>query len=601
MSLVDGTFKPAGVSVLLEAPIFKFAPVYGHLREFRRFAGAGIGMATVQFPMYHAQDTTLQMGTRLKIYVDGVLLFRGTIGEGPFDIADNSDEIAIMAFDDKWDMSANIIGQYGIGTQGTPAGATGFADVGFNIVFNPDGMPNKKNGSLEFNSGTGAVYWTCKDILQFLFQYYVASSVATVSATAIGTSANWLKKPNNVELVGMDALKAIDTVVQLAGESWGLVPGENASAFTRVAPGSGTAREIRLFPPKGKSKTDSATIYHPSSVQVGLSVRECRDVYQAKSAPRLVEHTYEAQGSNPLLTQVSGFKDKEYSRRYKVDVTKYGDHHLGQSLTAGSKPKKMLAHLLTRINAAGTAYLSATEIALDDTLRAAKQVEEPFVYIAQTTSRGNAKLVVGGCRVDHEAGTVDFKDIVKIMRDSDDTGESMNEDWPQAVRIIDWSFMGVWLTIVTVLEVPEFAVTDTASTYLPRSFNAVIERRDLIPEARYKAVLPDLSNNGHNATIEVGATEEKYVDITTQLADVVANAIAATPRIDVPVTASFPFVPTINLGDNLVAKGRTLGTTGKEVVVELTYSFTNGMPDELGVTARAIVADMDASKFIRGR
>jgi hypothetical protein len=257
------------------------------VHEVSVFAGATIGQAVVGWPARYASDASMEMGKSVRLRIGSKTAFRGVVGQMLGTIDPDDDSIGVLLYDDKWLLNSRTVGQVGIGTQG--GGAGGFADVGFQVVFNRAGAPNKNPDSLDFNTGSTAVYWTCKTVLQFLFAYYVPDGF-TLDASAF--SAAYDRAPTDLDLRWMKALDAIDTVVSIAGESWGLTYQTSGSTFVSVRPGAGDQKRVRLFAPKGGARAESAGETVAQNATISKSIRTVRDRYQAVSAPVVKEHTY---------------------------------------------------------------------------------------------------------------------------------------------------------------------------------------------------------------------------------------------------------------------------------------------------------------------
>jgi len=583
-------YSPLPVVINLSSAVFaNTGPVQGVIRSISRYAGAAIGTAVVGYPGHYAKDAQPDMGDTATLYVGGRVAFRGVVGDAPMDIAENVDEVELRLFDDKWQMQANTIGQLGIGTEGSPAGSWGWPCVGFEVVFNKDGKPNKHYTDLTFLTGAAGDWWTLKDILEFVFTHYIASSAATLDTNELSSAYDRI--PSHLSLVGMDGLAAVDAVVQLAGESWGLTPGGSASRFVPVVPGSGTQRTVRLFAPKAGRKATEANFYFARECTGGTSIRRVRDAFQALSAPIVKEHTYSNKGADPLLTPVN-LKDKEYHARWRVDRTKYEEHSLGYDLAAGCDPKPWLPHLVTRLAQAGDAYLTKADIDTDPGKANSPRLPKPLVWVSLDGTEAKARLCTGGIRIDTEHCTLDLKPQLDLMPDTGDTPEQIDIT---GINIV--TTLGIWFTVCTVLEIPDSEESATGSQFLPRTFYQVIHKPDLVPERRQDVWLPDLAgNNNAVSKVAVGASE-KYIDISDKLEDAVEAAMAASPRIETPVVATFPFVPPFNIGDRLDIGGRNIRTTGNEVVIEISYQFHEAVPSAVRVKASSVAVGIDPERF----
>lgn len=595
------TFLPSITTVHFAGRVVDYFPNFPVIHKIELHAGATIGSAVVSFPTHYASDASPQMGQAVRLAVGGTTVFRGIVGDVPFTIGDREDAVQMLLFDDKWLLQGKIIGQIGIGTQPatplTDVGKYGFTAVGFDVIFNKDGKPDKDPLNLDFSHASTAVLWTLKDIMLFIFFYYVPATVATISTTMLGTNYN--RKPSHLSLAGKTALQAINDVASCAGESWGLKPGEAASTFTFVRPGSGTARIINMPRPKGGARADSSTQYWPSSCRGGKSVKVSKDVFQVVSANVLKEHTYSNVGDDPLLKLDTEFKLKGYAARFSVDVTKYKAHNLGENLVAGSQPKKWKPNLLTRAIADGSGYLDKISIDANEALLSNEQINKPICWVSLDGTEENARLLTGGMAVNVDKGLVVFKPEVQLMPDPDPVDGSVSDE-PERMAIADWSLVGIWLTVVTQLEMPDSVQSEDSSRYLPTHFHQVIRKPDLIPERREHVWLPDPLSTDNNATIiaeDPEDEEEKYVDVEAKLQDVLDAALAQTPEVESPLEFDFPFFPLFNIGDKIVFTGRNMGVTGNEVVISIGYDVHESY--QTRVKATNIVARVDWDEYVK--
>jgi len=595
MSLAHGVYTPPQVHLTLEGIVFNVGAATASLWEVTRFAGSAIGSAVVSYPARYARDAAPDVGKEARVRLSSQTIFRGVVGNAPFEVDPGTDEVQLVLYDDKWLMAAMIVGQQGVGTQGTPAGADGFKDVGFDLVFNRDGKPNKDPATRDFNTGSTAVLWTLKDILLWIFDYYMPSDSATISADTLGSGTPYSRSPANLTLIGQTGLQAVDTVVRLAGESWGLAPGKAISSFVRVRPNAGTQRAARMAAPNSGGRATDATQYHAGGLRVDKSVRNLRDVYQAVSGPAVKETTYSTDGADALLSRVSGFADPKYAARYEVDVTKYSANNLGMDLSSGARPKPWLKHLVTRLNAAGSAYLSAADISGNAALALQPGLQDPFVWVSLDGTEAAARLCTGGVRIDTENALLDFESKVELAVDSDDDPEEVT------IESADWTDIDVWLTVATVLRVPQYVETDAGNRYLPTAMFQTIEVGDVAPERREDSWLPDLAGSNNAVSKIAPGSEETYVDIEQRLEDAIDAALDATPEIETPVRIRYPFMPRVDIGDRVSVKGRSVGLTGKEVVTEIRYRFVDGRPNEVAVSASNVMASMDPDQFVEAQ
>lgn len=582
----SGVFKPLDATLVLTDQIANEWPVHSTIDKIEQFAGAAIGSASVRYPANHAEAITRDLGNVGRIKIGATTIFRGRIGHGPIAIGEGDDEVQIVLFDDKWAMQGRVVGQPGIGTQGTPTGVAGFKDVGFEVCFNKDGRPNKDPSSYDFNTGATAEYWTVRDVLHFLFLYYVPSSVATISATEIAHDAYELA-PTHLYIVGQTALQAVDAAVKLIGETWTLVPGTSVSTFKAIRRDSGTVRKVRLFRPGGHAKVTAATEDHAQEAYVSLSIKDCKDVFYAVSAPVVQETTYST--ANELLARNTSYLDKEYQTQFRVDVSKYLTNNLGRNLSAGSKPKPWRPDLVTRMNSSASDYLTAAQIAASPALQNNKRVEIP-VWVSRDGTTPERKFIVGGYRINALEGTIEFKSVLQAAVAAGKDAE--------ALTISDWSAAAVWLTVATVLETPESTVSSNAA-YLDTPMYATISKRDLVPEKRRDAMLPYLASTPHAVVTVAYEATESYVAVTDLLQDIADGAAAAAPDVETPLSARLPFFPAWQVGDRVELAGRDLGTSGNETIVSLVYDVHHSYMTTIEATN--VFSAIDPAKFVRRR
>lgn len=587
-TMAMGVYQPPRARADFDGIMVSYFPAIVAVKRVELMAGAAIGTAVISYPSHYASDATPQMGKGVRLMIGSRVIFRGVIGEGPFEIGDGSDELDLILFDDKWLMSRKTIGQQGIGTMPSSVpGFYGFNDVCFDVIFNRDGKPNKDSSSLDFITDSTAVFWTLKDVMRFIFQYYIDSGDAQLSPARLGSGYD--RKPVHLNLVGQTALQAVDTVAQMAGESWGLVPGSTTSSFVAVKPGSGTSRSVFFFRPKAGGRSDFATTWHVKGGRSSLSIKDCKDDYIAMSGPIVKEHTYSSKGTNPLLVQNTSYEDptKEHVAQFTVDVTKYAVHTLGPALSAGSRPKKWHRELVTRLNADRDGYVSKASIEANPQYRHNDRLAKPFLWVSLDGTESEARLCTGGFRINSDHGTIEFKAKLDLWPDDGDQEES--------VLVDDWSAVGIWLTIATVIGLPKTSETPTASAYLPKKFYQVIMKHDLVPEQRGVVWLPKMGGT-NNEVDHVSATTEEYVDVEDQLDEIVDGAIEQTSAIETPVDLEFPFMPEVDIGDRISVHGRDFSLSGNEVVTQISYDIHDAY--DVKIKATNVLAGVDPEKFM---
>lgn len=588
--LTNGVFVPLPATLWLQNKLFRSFPVNANIKTIEQFAGATPGTALVTYPSEPADNTTRQMGSRAWIKIGGSTVFRGAVAHGPFAISVDQDEVQLVLVDDKWRMAGNKIGQYPIGTQGSPAGSLGFKDVGFDVTFNKDGKPNKQTSALDFTNSTTADFWTLADIMEFIFQYYVPTTIASLETSVLNTSS-YERIPTHLSLFGQTAVQAVNTIAELAGESWSLRPGDSRSEFCRVYPDGGTVRQVNLFASKSGGQAVNASERHASECNVALSVENVHDKYQVFSSLIVKESVMTNTGSDPLLTRVANFKHKEYAARFTVDVSKYEANNLGKNLSSGAQPKAWLTDLVTREKSDGSGYHTAAEITANEALLKNKRADVA-IWISLDGTEANAKLCVGKYKIDVKHALIDFEARPEIM---DDKGKGRHQ-----VDVTDWSTIGIWMTVATVLETPEIVVS-AEDAFLPDSQYELINKTDLVPERRQNSWLPDLSVTDNPNAISKLATsaEEKYVDVTARLTEVIDSSLAQSPEVESPIDIVLPFYPVWQVGDKVTIAGRDSGANGNEVITAITFNVHHDY--ETRIQASNVMKSIDPEKFIQKR
>lgn len=554
-ALNSGLFIPRSARIFFASQNFNNLPVECVISHLETHAGSTPGMAVLRFANQPADNVSRQMGSRARVDINGMTIFRGIVLTAPITVNVDADEIELMLIDEKRMLSNNVIGQVDIGT----VTDHGFTDVGFDIIFNKESMPNKGT-AYDFDVSSLAAYWTLRDILQFVFDNYIDPTLMTLSGAEVAHAA-WDATPHDLTLIGQTPAQALDTLSELAGETWAAIVNDTSMAYRSVRPGNGTVRRISLFRPWSNAKADSASEDSTNDLRVEVTIQNAKDMFNVHSAPIVLESVYSKE--NSLLTRNSTFADKEYQCRFGVNRGFYAANGLGADRSALAAPKPWLTTLLTRMKSDMSGYLTASEIAADPTLLRNARVEIP-VWISTTGDLADAKLCLDGYRLDAKDCTIDFKTKVHVLPE---TGTD-----PESVDIEDFDLLGIWATVATILEFPETYVTAGGSAYLADHIHQLIQLTQLTPERRFNAWLPDLAGNNNSISTIAASAEEKYLDVSTQLKAAGDSALAETAQIETPIEAKLPFFPIWELGDQVAIVGRNLGATGNEVIVDLTYS-----------------------------
>jgi hypothetical protein len=586
---------PPVAALLLDSPAFPDVAAEAVIEEIALYAGSAIGSAVVSFPASYALDAAPAMGAPAVLSLDGAPVFRGVVGQAPYRIDRDDDLLTLVLYDDKFRLDGLVVGEHGVGSW--EEGARGYTAVGYDIVFNRDGRPNKDPEALDFSLASNAVSWTLKDVLELLFEYVVPATLATLDSETLPESYDLA--PDHLDLSGLSALQAIDAIASLSGATWSLHPGaaadfETVSAFVSVHASSGTERVCRLAAPRAGARVSDADRLCPTSVNVGPSIFNFRSRFQTVSAPTVKEHLHSTSGASPLLVDADPVSSK-FCRRLVVDPTAYETHNLGGNLASGSRPKPWLPALVSRPAADGASYLSAAAIAADPALRSVPPVAAPVLYITLPGSPAVRLLVLSGYSLDLDACAIDLEPAL-VVPALDGATEATEETFT-LVTGDAWATSDFHLTVATRLEVRQ-SVTLDSETELPDAYTALSRRLDLVPEARGLSLLPDLSSTDRNAATQIdSAASPAYVDLEDQLTATATAALAAGGVLEVPVSLEFPLFPVLEIGDRLSIVNRDTPAVADTVVTEIVYSLAESQT--VRVSATNVLGAVNPEKFIR--
>lgn len=588
----NGICTPPKATLKLSAAVFAYEGT-AQILQIAKYAGSQIGSATIAYRANYA-DGVPPVGAEMVLSLNGTVVWRGVIMEAPATISEDEDQVLLVGACDKELLDREIVGAVGIGSQ---AGG-GFRHVGYDITFNPGGAPNRQATGRDFDKGSSAAYWTLEQILRWVFDYYVQAT--SVTLTGFLPSFGWSQVLPDISLAGQSALQAIDYLCGLAGESWGLRYRTGGSEFVSIRPGTGDDAYVSVFQPKNRASASNVTDQH-GYVSVRRSLRLSRSTHCAISGRMVIETTYQS-GTSELLTRSTTFKDPDakYTQHYLVDVTAYAAHGLGQSLTAGARPKPWRDALVSRLN--GSSYMTAAEIDAVAARKTTAPQARPVIWIKLTDSHDVWFMCHGGSKIDTEHCRLSFQDEVTLMLTDDLVSAAEDlEGWnldhfvtvDQAekkanVVVADWALVTVRLTIATEIEERETADVFGGGTVWGR---VLIQRDDLIPEARINSTLPDLTDMAASVDVASG-TREMYVSQQDALQTACELSVRSSPGVETEIRARMPFVPIFEIGARLRVQGRSLGTTGNEAIKEISYEFVDGVPTMANVIGSDTTAGM---------
>lgn len=572
-------YAPPRVKIVFAGATFSTAVAEARLVSYDKLPGEAVGSAVVEFSAADAGDFNPAMGALADIYCGGAKVFAGYVVDAPAQVDPDSDVSRLVLADIKGLLRGRFIGEEGIGD----LEGGGFACRGYQCIFNRDGFGDKAPSALKWG-GTAA--WRCADILNWIFVHYVPAALATGDAQA--PSGGWLREPADLDLTGATVLAAIDTVAQLAGESWDLRPRSSGAAlFTRIATDQGDTKTVRLFQPGRGAQASDAGEYHATAAEIRPSVAGSVDKAEAHSAPGVIETTLgtgETYGSS--IVKVGAPGDKKYAMRYRVDVTTYAARKAGLALTATCRPKEIMPWLVTRLSAAGAAATPPYTATME-------RMKGPIVWIVPDTTVATPKAlrVDDGYRIDLDWSTIDFEPRVGILAADGAQGE---------IEIADWDKAGIYLTAAVRIEDRQ-AETAEAGTDLPLAQKCRVYRPDMVPEWRWKSVIPASNADGWEVASDA-ADPALCVDCSTDLAAAATAALASAPGVQYNGRVRFATVPDILPGDRVKLVGRTLPSGGVALpVVDVRMGCVDGMPDEVEIGLGNAPVALDPQNYLASR
>lgn len=573
-------YVPPTVEVKFATSPFRTAVAKARLLSYDKLPGEAVGSATVEFSESTATDFNPTMGTLADIYCGGAKVFAGYVVDAPADISADSDVSQIVLADIKGLLRGRFIGEDGVGS----LEGGGFPQVGYLCVFNWGGYPDRL---ADANAWGGTTAWRCIDIINWIFTHYVPVALAVPGGQEL--DGGWLREPADLDLTGMTVLAALDRVAQLAGESWDLRPQKSGAAiWTRIAPGKGDLKTVRLFQPGRNAQAADAGEYHATAVSIRPSVAGSFDLAEAQSSPGVVETLFgtdETRGASILKRSAPA--DTQYAMRYQVQVDTYADRNAGLSLLAGSRPKAIMPWLVTRVSPAGAVvsppYTSAQE-----------RMPGPIVWIVTDNTDAGCKprRVNDGFRIDLDWGTIDCEEMLSLV---DPVSGQVSQ-----VQITDWTKVDLYLTAAVRVEDRQVEQSE-AATGLPLTQKCLVARPDLVPEWRWQSAIP-ASNAAGWQVVSDGDDPVLCVDVSADLASAAAAALASMPAPQYNGRIAFATVPAIYPGDRVAIVGRTLPTGSAALsVVDVRMSCVDGVPDEIELNVSNAPVASDPQSYLSSR
>lgn len=540
------------------------APVTAYVRRISLGMGAAPGECELYFPSTPVGIHSWAQGIKVAAFRDTECIFSGVVVDNSEHIGSSTNEVTLSCLDVRHEMAAIQIGQYGIGPIATSGG---WPQVGYDLVFNADNKPNRSvnvdsTGKYTFSTKIGAQYWTPRDIVDFMFYWYVSSTICQFLPGTYWDGVLSQRTPE-LNLSHCDVPTAISRVMACVGGSWAVnfvgVPGGTAAAMIPIVEGIDPYWSHVIHIDSVNSSTTPSE-WTTDSLNLRNSVRNSWDRIEVLSAPAAVESALHDGTTNPPLVKVSTGKELPPNCicYYAVDVTKYTANNLGSDLLTGDAPKKWRHSLLTRKNSSG--YVAAlTDIRTGDDFPCSEAI-----WLSED-SGATWKRVKSGVHIDFE------KMRLYVHRSGQYYGTAVG-DMALSWDITSSTGVRILFTVATELELPRLYVATVPSPYLPVRRTVRVIRREFNQHLRYKSYLPDLaSTNPNTYTIMAASTLEDYDSPDADLKRIADQLLTMRQTMECNVSLSLPFFPKLTIGDsitfaplNLVSAGGTMRVTSIE-------------------------------------
>lgn len=535
-------------------------------------SGTALSTAVVNFPTLFGEAPDVNMGDSASISIGAETVFRGVVGSVPVQVEDGADSTRVVLYCDKFRMRRFVVGQPGIGTQGAD-GAYGFLDVGFVLCFNENGAPNRMKDALDFCTGSNAVYWTLRSILEFIFEYYVDRQI-TMDYDDLDEVFD--RCPSHVMLSDMRALEAVDHVIRLAGATWGIDCSGGDSEVVVVRSGRGRVRHVPLFAPHGGNSIAQASEFSASSVYGNAQIINSFTRYVARSGPRIMETTLWS-GEGEMLRRVPIQNGGKHFVKYVSNVSAYAAHGLGASRSPGAKAKAWLPTLQTRIREDGS-YVTAAQI-LEDASLLNNPCAEIKVWVAPDGVREHACLCQNGYDIDLDESAIYFEHTVTLMEfNLNSFSASVQPD----------SLVGV--SVAVVLDDAVLFDYTQAGKYLDNDHYMIVDKPEILPVERHNLVMP---KKEEVITMADSDDPERYVDVRGQIESIAKASAKATPMLECEAKIVMPGFPLVQIGNRIKMTGRRMKLTGDEVAVSVTYHVDRAYTTEIEINNTPAVVDPD--------
>jgi hypothetical protein len=539
------------------------------LYELNITHGARWGEAIVGLPEAYAFEHRNLRGAAVTIKLGGTIVMRGHVVRDPSIVAEEDDTQVLSIADQRWEMSRVKIGQHGVGS--LVEGFGGFSGVGLRIHFNPKGYGNRSEEPdgdevYSFSTTATAQRWTLRQMLHFILFHYYPNLV--VDDEELGSA--WDTPESDVYLYLRTLPEALTLLARHAGESWALRYNGEAIEYQPV--GANPPGEVTVNLPEAQSgeRASAATAYSALHIEVTSSIVDNADRIEVHSAGIRMETMHSNYSGDleikPLLISPIEPTPKGYARMFIVDVTAYETWKLGKNLPEGSKPKRWMRQNLSRVSPQDGSYLNAEDPLLK-THYGRPILPEECCWINLDGGLEKYRLL-SGITIRYDQGIILIHQNIRTAQGSASFVDGAEPE------------MRIWITLTTELELPVIYLNTPATHHIDADHRITVPifRSEIIPQQRYKSLLPDLREESSVSDWVERATEaiEVYVDITDDFQAVyTAYAAGRLPKENM-VVATLLDVPAMTIGSRLRVSPQNADLTGTEIITEIHYNVRAG-------------------------
>jgi hypothetical protein len=466
-------------------------------------------MAILSVPLRRMHQVPDTANRTIQIAINGTRIFAGTILKASYTETGASSDATLFAFDDRAFLLRRNIGD--------PDNAD-YGKVGYNVIFNRNGKPDRKAGQSEFSRyDSAATWWNIEEILSYIGNYYVkpfsAMSWPDSAWNAVPASN---ENPGELSLSGMSVADAIDSVVQLIGNTTWCVNYDSGALVPIRMDNIATTFNIRYMTNDGDVDTWTA-----SSISVAIDGTRGANRAVAVSGPQLTESEWNTE--KDTLIDHAAPPLPLYVKRFVPDPT-VNDSELGGVLPTSSTGRPWNPELIM-------AYTGSTD-----------RVEDRHVIWIKHPNLPNPKQwtrLISGFEITYDPPQV----LIESRVDTEDqTDFEITADANMELRI----------TAVTLTDIHQHEESGVPKTF-SYDFTEYLEQQQLIPKYQSNSVGPtDKVSDGWVA------------DYSSTLSKITSNFARQMKRTHREVVATLDYPQAMGLG----ARIRLVPSGGGKSVID---------------------------------